>query len=62
MSDTVIRFAKATIRRMSGEVSEDLKYSYLPENLPSPLPEDLVQQHVELLFALSVKDSSLLEE
>lgn len=62
MSEIVIRFAKATIHRMSGEVNEQIKYSYLPENLPSPLPEGLVQQHVELLFALSVKDSSLLEE
>lgn len=68
MSDIVIHFAQNTIRKMAGQdVSSGLDdmtypYTYLPASPPSPLPQEVVQQYVELFFALSVREGDLLKE
>lgn len=71
MSDMVLEFAKATFARLKtpSDTEEGTKgdadersYTYLPKTLPEPASQELVQQYVELLFALSVREPSLLVE
>lgn len=70
MSDMVLSFAKSTFSKLKRPSDSDdskteadvPKYTYLPQQLPQPTSQELVQQHVELLFALSVREPQLLDE
>ena len=66
----VLAFAKTTFAKLkrpsdSPETKPDLderSYTYLPQEVPQPANQELVQQYVELLFALSVREPRLLDE
>lgn len=70
MSEAVLSFAQSTFQRLAQTTGDDIKmsnassvhYTYLPETLPLPVTQELVQQYVELMFALSVRETHLLEE
>ena len=44
------------------EVEEKVVSTFVPDVLEAPIPQAVVQQHVELLFALSVREADLLDE
>jgi hypothetical protein len=65
----VLAFAKQTFGKLTQDraASNDTKtsfsdYSYLPNNITLPLSQEVIQQYVELLFALSVREPQLLGE
>lgn len=69
MSDMVLAFAQNTFLKLtqSDETEPKLEavpvaYTYLPETLPLPANQEIVQQYSELLFALSVRESQLLDQ
>ena len=43
------------------EEEETVESTYVPVELELPLSEGVIQQHVELLLALSVRNADLLE-
>lgn len=43
------------------EEEEPVESTYVPARLTLPLAEGVIQQHVELLLALSVRNADLLE-
>lgn len=43
------------------EEEETVESTYVPAKLELPLSEGVIQQHVELLLALSVRNADLLE-
>jgi hypothetical protein len=43
------------------EEEEPVESTYIPATLELPLSEGVIQQHVELLLALSVRNADLLE-
>ncbi len=74
---SVVQYALQMVRRLAqgeedqakdenmeeGEEKEEKAIStYLPERPEYPLAREMVQQHVELLFALCVRDADLLDE
>jgi symplekin len=77
MNAIVVHYALQMVRRLATpaaeeekeegmeegeEVEEKVVSTYVPEVFDMPIRRDLVQQHVELLFALSVRDADLLDE
>lgn len=44
------------------EEEETIVSTYVPNKLEKPVPQEVVQQHVELLITLSLRDASLLDE
>jgi hypothetical protein len=69
MSDMVMRFAGDTFLKLTNTDSteaisdtEPVPYTYLPETISLPASQEMVQQHSELLFALSVREPQLLDQ
>lgn len=69
MSDMVLTFAQSTFLKLTQPEDTDNKsetlpvaYTYLPETIPLPASQEIVQQYSELLFALSVRESQLLDQ
>jgi flagellar basal body-associated protein FliL len=71
MSDMVVKFATTTFSKLTHSNNANsngdnhavtpVTYAYLPE-ITTPANQEAVQQYVELLFALSVREPRLLNE
>jgi hypothetical protein len=77
MNGIVVHYALQMVRRLAQpavdevkeegmeegeEVEEKVVSTFVSDMLEAPIKRDVVQQHVELLFALSVRDADLLDE
>jgi symplekin len=69
MSDMVLAFAQDTFIKLTQSDEAEPKseavpvtYTYLPETISLPASQETVQQYSELLFALSVRESQLLDQ